>query len=661
MKRFIALLLMTFGGAVGRTAPAELSATPLSDLFKPGILLQDRNGDGVVDFVDARLVLPEQPSSGELAVASDIAARLGFETSAMSLPVTVARGFSASAGPGTSTIFVGAKSLAGSGVTLDAIGAGGLTAGEGAVVAFRLGAKIAVAVLGGDDSGLASAGVMIAGHLPYVRDQKGPTTDKIADDVKQFIATKGIMAASSTAAAVRTRAATPDAADRLVVVLQMASGGDLVKALAALNQFKATGGRSPKRPLSYPSVRVLQIRLRAPGAAIASVDLPRGVAPERAAAQPLPRRPGGGAKENFDLSTFYAIEGALGDSDNNLIPDRVDVLLSAEGEGSEGMIDLAARLGLESTGISLPIAETAKSLTAPASEPILVLIGISHPVVDQLIKDHKWERPPLQAGDGLIQLVKKAFGEKSALIVTGGDAAGVRRAVRQLAETFPHIWQRGKDRTTLDDVEEDVRRFVAGRSPAGQAAMSLYKLDKLAGQLKGKELASAHVRVFVEKAADGFVELARKRAAETLAAASLTVEVQDLDVQKGRALISDEFEIPSEVDEFWSKLRARVSTNVKKKSAVVVEARLLLDPAPNRAAGARRTDQGRRRRKDDDGLGAVRLQAGLQLALRCRAPGTRRQGDRSDYDQVCRDRSASRLEAAGDVRAHALAARNLSD
>ena len=177
------------------------------------------------------------------------------------------------------------------------------------------------------------------------------------------------------------------------------------------------------------------------------------------------------------------------------------MLLSAEGDGSEGVVNLAARLGLESTGISLPIARTAKSLTAPATEPMLVLIGTAHPIVEQLIKARKWEAPPLQPGEGLIQLVKKAFGEKSALIVTGGDAAGVRRAVSQLAETFPHIWQRGKDRTTLDDVEEDVRKFVAGRSPAGQAAMSLYKLDKLAGQLNGKDLASARVRVFVEKAA----------------------------------------------------------------------------------------------------------------------------------------------------------------
>ena len=179
------------------------------------------------------------------------------------------------------------------------------------------------------------------------------------------------------------------------------------------------------------------------------------------------------------------------------------MLLSAEGDGSEGIIDLAARLGLESTGISLPIARTAKALTAPATEPLLVLIGTSHPVVEQLIKDGKWQAPSLQPGEGLIQLVRKAFGEKSALVVTGGDATGVRRAVYQLAETFPHIWQRGKDRTTLDDVEEDVRKFVAGRSPAGQAAMSLYKLDKLAAQLKGKDLASARVKVFVEKADAG--------------------------------------------------------------------------------------------------------------------------------------------------------------
>jgi hypothetical protein len=558
-------------------APPTIAA--LSDVFKPGVVFQDRNGDGTIDFVDVRIVLPEQPSAGELAAASDVAARLGFETSAMNLPVPVTRADGAR-GDAAATIFVGAKSLTGSGVTLDAIGGAGLKTGDGAVVAFSQGGRLAVAVLGGDDSGIESAAVMLAGHLPHVWDQKGPTTDTIADDVKQFLVGKGVAALGATASAIymRAGAAGGDGADRVAVTLQMVNGGDLVKAMVALNQFKATSARDAKRPLSYANVRAVQIRLRAPGSGSVSIDLPRAQAPEQPASQPPARRPGGGAKENFDLSTFYANEGALADSDNNLIPDRVDVLLSAEGDGAEGVIDLAARLGLESTGVSLPIARTAKALTAPESEPILVLIGTSHPIVEQLIKNHKWEAPSLQPGDGLIQLVKKAFGEKSALIVTGGDAPGLSRAVRQLAETFPHIWQRGKDRTTLDEVEEDVRKFVAGRSPAGQAAMSLYKLDRLAAQLKGKDLASARVKVFVEKAADGFADVVKRQAAAAITVPSLTVDVQNLDVQKGRTLINDDFEIPSEVDEFWTKLRARVVPNLKKRPVVTVEARLSEPP-----------------------------------------------------------------------------------
>ncbi len=79
-------------GAGQRADPAPVPAA-LSDFFKTGVVLQDRNGDGAIDFVDARIVLPEQPSSAELAAASDIAARLGFETSAMNLPLAVAKGY----------------------------------------------------------------------------------------------------------------------------------------------------------------------------------------------------------------------------------------------------------------------------------------------------------------------------------------------------------------------------------------------------------------------------------------------------------------------------------------------------------------------------------------------------------------------------------------
>jgi len=571
-------------GAVPQSAALETTPAALSEFFKPGTALTDRNGDGAIDFVNARIVLPAKPDASELAAAANIAARLGFETSAMDIPVPTVRPGADIAADGA-LIFVGARSLDAVELTPAALGLGTLKPGDGVVTTFNAGSRPAVAILGGDEAGLNAAAVVAAGHLPYVWDQKGPTFDKIADDVKTFLGGKGLTPASAVATAVFVRGAAPlDGVERVVVALQMAGGGDVIKAQVALNQFKATTARDAKRPLSYASVGSVQIRMRAPGMGVVSVDLPRPAASDAAApaVQPPARRPGGGAKENFDLSSFYSIDGALADSDNNLIPDRVDVVLSGEGDGVGGLIDLGARLGLESTGVALPMAKSAKSITAPDSEPILVLAGTSHPVVDQLTRDKKWEAPSLQPGEGLIQLVKKAFGEKSALIVTGGDAAGVERALKQLAETMPHIWQRGKDRPTLDDVEDDVRKVVAGRSPAGQAATALYKLQEIGDELKQKQLSSARVRVFVEKAADGLADLVKRDAAALFAVPSLNVEVQNLDVQKGRTIVADDFEVSSEVDEFWQKLRTRVIPNLKKRPSVVVQARLSEPPEVRR-------------------------------------------------------------------------------
>ena len=63
----------------GRFGRARPGARGLEDLFSQG-LLEDRNGDGLTDFVNARLVLGESPSPAVVAAASDVAARLGFET-----------------------------------------------------------------------------------------------------------------------------------------------------------------------------------------------------------------------------------------------------------------------------------------------------------------------------------------------------------------------------------------------------------------------------------------------------------------------------------------------------------------------------------------------------------------------------------------------------
>ena len=81
----LAALALLYSASAGKAQPessAGGSLAGLEDVFAPGVFLEDRNGDGVVDFINARIVLPADAVPEEVAAAANIAARLGFESSA---------------------------------------------------------------------------------------------------------------------------------------------------------------------------------------------------------------------------------------------------------------------------------------------------------------------------------------------------------------------------------------------------------------------------------------------------------------------------------------------------------------------------------------------------------------------------------------------------
>lgn len=600
----------TAAAALVATAPAvrgqaDSSQPGLESVFRTGAFLQDSNGDEVIDFVAAGIVLGDTPSLDEIAAASDIAARFGFETMAMDLPV---RRQSAE-GP---IVAIGPAGLQRAGVNASSLDTRPLTAGQGLVALTTINNRQVVAVTGGDAAGVRAAAAALAGRLPYVWIPKGATLDKVADAVSDTLTKEGLTPRAVIPVAVRVEAGR-DELDRVIVSAQLGTAADVARARTALGRIRPSatartagrpeglpprtpsapdtqspqgaatapsGGESeqPERPLSYPGARAVEVRLAADAGSPVSVVI--GRAPESVAtdAPPPGRRPGGAAKESLDLSSLFNNDGLLGDSDSNLIPDRLDAIISPAGENTDGVIDLAARIGLESTGVSLPIVIPADRLGRPDSQPTLVLVGTSHPVATQLASDDKLALPSLQAGQGVIQVVRKAFGEKSAVVITGADAAGLRRALAQVSERFPHVWHRGRDRTTLDDIENDVRRFIGGRTPAGQAASALYKLEQLAAKLRGRALDSTEVRVHVDEPDPGLDAVIRKRLAPSLSTARLDVMVENLDVQKAKTLIDEQIDIPSEVDEFWKSLRTDVIPKLQKRQPVVVEARLSEPP-----------------------------------------------------------------------------------
>jgi hypothetical protein len=489
----------------------------LEDLFSLGFLVEDRNGDGFADFVPARIDLGDSPSPSAVAAASDVAARLGFETMAMDLPLS--------------------QNAAGPVIELR-LSAGSLLPGEGRI-ALESGRVI---LSGADDEGLRAAATAFAGRLPHLWDPEGPTFDTVASDL---IARLGFAPRRVRADEIRV---TREGVSLLELELELSSLAELDRALQTL-----------PGTLAYENVAAVSARLVA-GSRSAEIQLSLGTAHARA--KPSPPRPGTGPKHDLDLSNLYTPEGLLGDSDQNLIADRIDAVLSP-GRGHPGTVNLAARLGLEAAGISVPIAKLPSDIETADEEPTLILIG-EHPLSP--------EGEKLGAGEGSIRVIPRAFGEKPTLSISGGDDAGLARALDQVAVTFPHVGERGKDRTTLDDVEKDLWRFFSGRSPAGQAAIALYKLDRLLAKLEGKELGSTKILISIEKPDPGFAALVRERA--SVLGPELAVVIDDRDVRRAALVFEDDVEIPSEVDDLWRIFRARILPRVGRRDPVVIDARL---------------------------------------------------------------------------------------
>jgi hypothetical protein len=71
----IGLLLVVFSSLIAfQPGPASRA---LTDPFAAGWMVADSNGDGIVDFVPGKIVLPTHPSAAENAAAADIAAHIG--------------------------------------------------------------------------------------------------------------------------------------------------------------------------------------------------------------------------------------------------------------------------------------------------------------------------------------------------------------------------------------------------------------------------------------------------------------------------------------------------------------------------------------------------------------------------------------------------------
>ncbi|HEY9137785.1 MAG TPA: hypothetical protein VIM67_05890, partial [Terriglobus sp.] len=482
--------------------------TPLENVFQAGLMVQDTNGDSIADAICGHVVVAKSPGAVENTAAANMAARLGYETSALTLPIVIATGQTAKGcGSEKASIWIGRDALAAAVPVADAEKQE-LQIGEGAVFAAPGG----ILVVGADPAGVIAAADGYSAHAPFQWSTGGEKLQGIARTVNARLASQKLNATVELVG-VTYQSGQPGIRR---AILKMSQGVDSAAVLKALS---AGEGEAPLRGISAREIKLLM-----PGSAPIVVA---GSTPARAAAVAPAAADAAGSGGDaaagprlLDLRELYGIHGLLTGNQKKLVPESVAAKLYVPaGDAGIAMANLAARMGLETTGITLPIALPEigaspvqvnspvviagdNSLTMRAKDNLGAPGGtaLDKLVPGQFAKDGSLQLPSLKAGEGELDVVDRVFGNNPALMVRG-DAAGSTAALDYAAGRLPYLWEPSKKFAGLDEMRLDLAKFFSLRNSTGQASTALFLLDGWADAIhaSGKKVTSAQAEVDVDE------------------------------------------------------------------------------------------------------------------------------------------------------------------
>lgn len=505
--RFVSvfLLLIALSSILGYQASAGRTSH-LTDPFAAGWMLSDTNSDGIIDFVAGKVVVPDHPSASENAAAANIAARIGFATTGLTPPVVISAAQNNSEGP---RIFVGSSAVPAKEAAAAALLLAKLQADEGGV--FALGSDLVV--LANDNAGLLAAAEAFASRAPFIWRPSGDRLSTIASTLNPTAQLVGIAYLKGKAGI--HRAFLESAAPVAPATVQAAWDGNRLNAvheLVVLSNGVTISAVDSKPQASIPTAPA--------GDGSGSPDSGSGADSE------------GAAPARLDLATLFTMRGLFRGSARMPVPSNLDSQLYVPA-GADGiaMANLAARMGLETTGITLPLATPVSSATPRDVRTKAVVSGTSEigtAAERQLLQEDtaaKHVELPLGAGEGELRVIDKAFGRHPAVLVRG-DESGTSAALGLLSGHFPNVWEPGKQYASLEEIRYDLHRFFSLRSAAGQAAVALYRLDKWADGIKSPQ--SVEAKISIDVAEPGLADLARKELQNRLAVNDVRVEAASL-------------------------------------------------------------------------------------------------------------------------------------
>jgi len=573
----ICVLLSIIAGGVSAQAGPAANVRDARNIYARGFLLEDRNGDDLTDFVRGRILLPPGASAAEVAAAANVAARLGFETAALNMDLA---GIGAAGiGHDEPVIVIGRRVASAMGV-LDAIWRDPLSAAEGAVAFIEPDATLRAGGLlvdGGDETGLSAAAAYLAGRYPAIHAMKGDSLAEVPSRIRRFLEQQGVTVRATTLDRVVVDAMTPGIS-RVRVTVRVTDTAAVTTAADRLLADSTAEVEAEKplrrRDLDFQDLRRIDVRIVAPDSTRVVRMLPARPWQTRAGNEYSPRD-----IADFTLTDLYTIDGLYRDTDQDRVPDRTDAWLSLGGVlDPGGVVDFAARVGLETAGMRFPFALEAGQEDHPETRGFPILYGAGHYRTERLREAGELHAGGSAPGEGSIEVVPHALTGRSGLVITGGDSAGLAAITDFVATRLPYVGDYGRGNYRIDDIETQVRRFFQVVETPGQIALAGHKLRTWLDRLEGRDIDSIAIEIAVRQPPAGIDQWAASLASSKFPNAHTSARTYRTGFGDGRAIFTQAFDIPWEVDEFRAVLDSAILPRIRANSRGRIEVRLSEPP-----------------------------------------------------------------------------------
>jgi hypothetical protein len=552
--------------------------TSLSQIFLLGKGIKDLDKDNLGEKVSLRIIIPDNPTACELAVAGDIAARANLESLVIDFSLVKKESEVKSIQNLENPILIGTNLKLINRLKKEKnTNLPHLEKDQGLVSLLYYKNKPLVALTAGSEEALLYAGRSFFLRWPYLWEiwgqQEGITYFSLEKDLSKFLEKPGIKPERITikeASYEFPRTKSPHQSLRrlefrsgeiknLLVEIDFPDKKQKDKAFEAFESLRLQHqkGQSPD-VLSYPGCARITFILRSKNE-ISKTFLRRLGYPKRilTPSYKAPIKPRSTGK-NFDLLSLFSAKGFYTDTDKDSILDKLDTsIIIPQNSGLLGQARLASRLVLNTTGASFPILFLDKEIEEQKALVSPVLIGHDNILSIELIKKGKLKMPPLQKNWAVAKVVPEAFNKSNALAIVGKDRFGLEKILTFLSKTFPYFDDYKQGNPQINDVPSDLEGFFKGEKGGAEAYFD-QKMEKLGEDIEGKIFESIKAEIYLPQKNRKFNEFTRKFFEDSARPESL--EIKSFELRESKIIFEKEKEFLWEGDEALKLIQQKIKT-----------------------------------------------------------------------------------------------------